>query len=347
MDRHQLDAFTALHRLPPPAIAAALALTGQTPDTSAWRAFAATLLRAAGLGALGAGILFFVAANWQDYGVLGRFVLLQGALLASVVVALWKPPPQPLGQSALVLATLLTGALLALFGQSYQTGADVHELFFTWALLALPFALAGLSGALWAVWWSVLNVGLALLCGWLGTEHAVWRLIDGRGFGHATLLMLPCVVNLLAAAGFLALRRTRFTAVAPLWLPRFLASLGVLYGTLATLTVVTGSTWRGDVAPLLVEGRAVVLGFTALCAVIGVATWRDKRDVFPMALLAASWIAISTTWLVRLMRLNDVGALFMIAIWLIATSTATGLLLMHWSRTWQAAGAPRNEGASA
>jgi uncharacterized membrane protein len=272
---------------------------------------------------------------------------LQGALLASIGVALWKPPPQGLGQSALLLATLLTGALLALFGQSYQTGADVHELFFTWALLALPFALAGLSGALWAVWWSVLNVGLALLCGWLGTEHVVWRLIDRRGFGHATLLMLPCVVYLLAAAGFLALRRTRFTAAAPLWLPRFLASLGVLYGTLATLTVVTGSTWRGDVELLLDEGRAVVLGFAALCAAIGLATWRHKRDVFPMALLTASWIAISTTWLVHVMRFNDVGAFIMIAFWLIATSTAAGLLLMHWSRTWQAAGAPRSEGATA
>src|SRR5882757_2549062 len=122
MDRHRLDAFSHQHRLPPPAIGAALRLTGLQPDAPAWRAFAATLLRAAGLGAIGAGILFFVAANWQDYGVLGR-----------------------------------------------------------WALLALPFALAGLSGALWAVWWSVLNVALALLCGWLGPDHFVWRFIAGWG----------------------------------------------------------------------------------------------------------------------------------------------------------------------
>ena len=35
-----------------------------------------------------------------------------------------------------------TGALLALFGQTYQTGADVYELFLTWALLGLPLVIA-------------------------------------------------------------------------------------------------------------------------------------------------------------------------------------------------------------
>ncbi|MES3013033.1 MAG: DUF2157 domain-containing protein, partial [Pseudomonadota bacterium] len=133
MDRPALDTFTRQHQLSPAAVTAALQLTGARPDAPAWRAFAATLLRAAGLGAIGAGILFFVAANWQDYGVLGRFALLQTALLICIGIALWRAPPALPGQGALILATLLTGGLLALFGQSYQTGADVYELFFTWA----------------------------------------------------------------------------------------------------------------------------------------------------------------------------------------------------------------------
>ncbi len=347
MHRHHLDAFCTLHRLPAPAIKAALALTGQRPDAAAWRAFAATLLHAAGLGALGAGIIFFVAANWQDYGVLGRFVLLQGALLVSVGIALWRPPPLLLGQSALILATLLVGALLALFGQSYQTGADVHELFFTWAMLALPFALAGRSGALWAVWWVVLNVGLALLCGWLGPDHFVWRLIDGRGVDRPALLMLPCVIDLVGAGLFLALRGTRFKDAAPLWLVRFLAGLGVLFGTAAALWVVTADASRGLADPLPRQGVVVLLGFAAICAAIGFEAWRRRRDVFPMALLAASWIAISTSWLARVLRFDDVGTFFMLALWLIALSTATGMLLMHWSRTWPAGAALSTEGAVA
>jgi uncharacterized membrane protein len=350
MDRPALDAFTRQHRLAAPAVAAALALTGARPDTTAWRRFATALLHAAGLGAIGAGMLFFVAANWQDYGVFGRFALLQTALLACIVVALWRPPPAQPGQAALILATLLTGGLLALFGQSYQTGADVHELFFAWSLLALPFALAGLSGALWAVWWTVLNVALALLCGWLGPDHFFWRFVDGRHLDRAALLMLPCVVNLLGAAGFAALRRTRRATAAPAWLPRGLASAAFAYGTAAVIAVVTqGHRYRGPNAIDAGSGAdaAVVLLFAALSAGLALATWRRRRDVFPMALIAASWIAISTTWLANTMRLNDLGAFFLIAAWLVGASTASGLLLMHWVRAWRAEPTPSAEGATA
>ncbi len=330
-------------------MAAALTLSGAQPDAAAWRAFAASLLHAAGLGAIGAGVLFFVAANWQDYGVFGRFALLQAALLACVAVALWRPPPARAGQAALVLATLLAGGLLALFGQSYQTGADLHELFFTWALLALPFALAGLSGALWAVWWTVLNIALALLCGWLGPDHFFWRFVDGRHLDHAVLLMLPCVVNLLGAAAFVALSRTRWAVAAPAWLLRGLASAAFAYGTAAVIAVVLHVQRDRPVDAAAAGGAhaAVVLLFAAICVALALVTWRHRRDVFPMALIAASGIAISTTWLGHTMRLNDVGAFFLIAAWLVGSSTASGLLLMRWVRTWRDGPATTRDGDAA
>jgi uncharacterized membrane protein len=345
MNRSAFDDFCQQHGLGDAAVRSALQRAGGQPDAAAWRQFAARLLHGAGLGALGAGALFFVAANWQDYGVLGRFVLLQAALLASVATALWRPPPQPLGQAALLLATLLTGALLALFGQSYQTGADVHELFFVWAALALPFALAGGSGALWALWWVVLNVALALLCGWVGTAHAVWRVLDGRGIGQPTLLMLPCLINIAAAAVWVALSGTRHAAAAPAWLARLLTSFGLAYGTLACIGVVMGEgLWRGREAVQSSQGVAVFFVFASISALIAALTLKRRRDAFNMALLAAGWIAISTTALVKWMRFDDLGSFFVVAFWLIVTSTGAGLLLMHWVRTWQA---PANEGVAA
>ena len=69
--------------------------------------------------------------------------------------------------------------------------------------------------------------------------------------------------------------------------------------------------------------------------------WRGLRrqDVFPLTALAGSWITISTAWLAHSMRLNDIGELFMIAMWLIASSTVAGMLLMRWLRQWRAASA--------
>ena len=335
MDRPALDQFAAAHRLDTAAVEAALGFIGAQPTATEWRAFAARLLHAAGLGALGAGLLFFVAANWQAWGLLGRFALLQAGLLLCVGIALWRPPPQRLGAAALLLATLFTGGLLALFGQSYQTGADLHELFFTWALLTLPFAIAALSGAVWALWWTVLNAGLALLCGWLGTDHMFWRFIAGWGWGRPALMMLPCLVNLAAAGGFLALHRTRVAEAAPPWLLRYLATLGVAFGTAATLPVAGGFV-AGDAAANPGQDATVVLLYVALSLAIAVGTWWRRQDVFPLTLLAGSWIAISTAWLAHSLRLNDLGELFLIALWLIISSTVASMGLMHWWRQWQA-----------
>jgi uncharacterized membrane protein len=336
MDRPTFDAFCHQHRLGAAAIDTALALSGQRPDAVAWHAFAVTALRAAGLAGVGAGVLFFVAANWQDYGVFGRFALLQGALLVAVAVTLWRPPPQRLGQAALLLAAMLAGALLALFGQSYQTGADVHELFFAWALLALPFALAAASGALWALWWGILNVALALLCGWLGPQHFVCQFVAGWGLDRSGLLMLPCVLNLVAAAAFVWLQRSRWHASAPPWLARMLAGLGILYGTAASVLVV--AAWKRDDARGV--GLAVVFAYTAISALTFFLTWQRRRDVYPIALLAASWIAISTVWLGRLITLRDLGTFFLLSLWLIGASTAAGMQLMRWRRRWQADARP-------
>ncbi|HWH83035.1 MAG TPA: DUF2157 domain-containing protein [Burkholderiaceae bacterium] len=345
MDRPSLDTLAARHALGAPAIDAALQLTGLRPDPAQWRDFAARLLHAAGLAGIGAGVVFFVAANWQRFGTLGRFALLQAALVGCVAIALWRPAPARPGQAALLLATLLTGALLALFGQTYQTGADVHELFFGWALLALPFVLAAASGALWALWWGVLNVALALLCGWLGPDHIVWQFVAGWGVGRPLLLMLPWALNLLAAGACLALQRTRLAQATPTWLARGLATLGFAYGTLAVLLVIVGDGRSRGAPPGGLEHSGVPFAFIAVALAIGVATWRARRDVFPMALVAASAIVLSTTWLGHAMRLSDIGALFVIALWIVAASTGAGLLLMHWVRSWRVA--PAGAGAAA
>lgn len=347
MNRHQLDLFCHRHRLDSAATAAALELSGQRPAEADWRAFAVVLLRGAGIAGVGAGLLFFVAANWQDYGLLGRFVLLQTVLLVCVGGALWRPAPAPLGQGALLLATLSTGGLLALFGQSYQTGADVHELFFTWAALALPFALAGLSGALWAVWWTVLNVGLALLCGALGQGHVVWQWLHGTGLDRSVLLMLPCGLNLLGAAGFARLQHGRFRLASPGWLAQFLTGIGLVYGTAATLAAVSRFWSHDGFDGQAAQRLMVALVFALVSAGLGYATWRRQRDVFPLALLAASWIVISTGWLIQAMEFDGLGSFFGITLWLIAASTASGMQLMRWQRAWRGTGAAGRTGGAA
>ena len=122
-------------------------------ELHSWRLFLgrATLWLAVLL--LGSGVVCWVAANWPGLAVSSRFALAQGVLAVTVLVGIWlalrlrAAPAQRLQASGavLTLAGGLLGALLALLGQTYQTGADTWQLFAWWAVLMLPWALMAAS----------------------------------------------------------------------------------------------------------------------------------------------------------------------------------------------------------
>ena len=68
------------------------------------------------------------------------------------------------------MAAVAVGALLAVFGQTYQTGADPFELFLTWALLIVPWTLAARFEPLYLLH----SVVLAMLMGVLVMLQAYW-----------------------------------------------------------------------------------------------------------------------------------------------------------------------------
>ena len=117
-----------------------------------WARWALWALLALGAGHLLAGVVYFFAYNWDDLTPLAKFALLQGGIVFSVVLALIVKPDRPAGQVLLIAATVLVGALLAVIGQVYQTGADAYGLFVAWALLVLPWVLASRSAAHWLIW---------------------------------------------------------------------------------------------------------------------------------------------------------------------------------------------------
>jgi Predicted membrane protein (DUF2157) len=337
MKRTELDALLSPHSLAVPEIEHALTLSGSRPGAAEWRAFASRALGMAGVAAVGAGIIFFIAANWQAMGVMGHFALLEAALLMCVAIAWWSAGRANVLPAALILATLVTGALLALFGQTYQTGADVYELFLMWALLTLPFALAGMSGAVWAVSLCVLNVALALMSGWHGPGDAVWGLFDRFGLDKPTALMLPFAVNLAGAAiayGVMQGAPARFAKAAPQWLTRLLLTFAFVFATVACVLAIVPAMWWHHGQPELKIDAGVLFTWAAVCVALAAFSLRQKRDVFPLALIAASVIVVSTTWVGKHLVAHEIGGAFVIALWLIGTSTTAGFLLMRYVRAW-------------
>lgn len=119
-------------------------------------------------------LMFFIAYNWQHMGKMGKFALVEVALVITIalyVTLSFRPLRQNrqleqrfqlIRQLLLLIASIITGSLLALFGQVYQTGADTWQLFFTWALLITPWVVIARFPALWLLWLGLVNAFLLL-----------------------------------------------------------------------------------------------------------------------------------------------------------------------------------------
>lgn len=160
--RQQLLSWIHNGAIAPEQVARALEISGLYPDGERWRWFLDRLLLVMGVLALACAVIFFFAFNWDALGRTAQFALVQALLLAAVL-AWWRlGPGTPAGQVALIAACLMLGGLLALFGQTYQTGADTWQLFATWAMLLLPWAVLGRLAPVWLLWLALLNLALSL-----------------------------------------------------------------------------------------------------------------------------------------------------------------------------------------
>lgn len=116
---------------------------------------------------LGAGLIFWVAANWDAQSRSFKLHLLQAAVAVGIIPALFLHADKHgwLRTVLLFFATLALGGLLAFIGITYQTGADAWELFATWAALSLIWVVIGRSDWLWAVWLCIVAAAIGLRSG--------------------------------------------------------------------------------------------------------------------------------------------------------------------------------------
>ena len=151
--------------LPPKNAEAAATHLEVYPSKRTWLDFFDKALLMIGAVALVLSLVFLIAYNWQNMGKIGKFALVEGALVITIALYIalsFRRQFQLIRQLLLLIASIITGSLLALFGQVYQTGADTWQLFFGWALLITPWVVIARFPALWLLWLGLINACLIL-----------------------------------------------------------------------------------------------------------------------------------------------------------------------------------------
>jgi uncharacterized membrane protein len=178
-------------------------------------------------------------------------------------------------QVTLLVAALLVGPLLGVYGQTYQTGADPWGLFALWAALIAPWALVARTPALWLVEVVLIDTAIGL---WFeqsrdGFDRGIWGSLVIAGVNGAAWLGW----EVMAARGAPWAKGR--------WWPRLMASsvLCVLLAPaeMCLFSAGDGSAWAGLAAEVIVIG-------------LGVALFR-RRDLFMVAAsLGAAMVLVTS-----------------------------------------------------
>lgn len=309
--REQLARWRANGVLDDPTWQRTRELTGRYPSAMAWRDFLEHLSLWLATALLAAAAICFIAANWDALGRFARLAGLQAALIATTFAAWRLGLERPAGQAALLLAGLLLGGLLALVGQTYQTGADTWQLFALWAVLLVPWTIAGASMPLGMVWCIVASIALQLYL----TEHVrseTWPWL-GVGLLNAALLALWQWIGTFAPGlhGSTGPRLLAALSLAPLTFGAVLAAMANMFGQ------------------RLLIGHEILAWAIAMAVVIA-SGWRWRRDLVLLALAALSLIVVDTAVAARLLyEFGDPGSggLLLLALLVIGQASIASVLL--------------------
>lgn len=286
------------------------------PGPLQWRTLLERVTVTTGALLFAIGVIFFFAWNWAEMHRFAKFALGLGALTGFALLAVFALPGTVLYRAALLACCLITGAVLALIGQTYQTGADAWQLFAIWALLMLPWACPSGSAACWGLAWAVGNFAGVLffvqnhwqgLFAGLHGYQALMLLAAGNGvvvlvfelFDRALLVKPTRALQRLAGLGVLT--ALGVGAAGGWWEAEYLPVL-LTFGLVAAATLFFYLQRRRDL-PILAMTLfwLIVVGACALARL----TWEADQTflmINAVALFVLLGSALSAVWLTRLSR---------------------------------------------
>ena len=246
---------------------------------SARRLSVGRLLLMLGVGFVGVGVIWLVAANLDQLSPLGRFLLVTGLWLALLVgseALATRSARRTTASRALVLslrtlAAVVLGAVVFQAAQSLQVPAWEPALLGWWALGALAHA------------YGVRSTGPLLVGLVTGLTWFLWAVLEASASGLGVVLALMVAAAL--ASGVAALHTRVATEFAAAWREAAaLLGLSGLFAAAVPSVTTDGFVW----SPWLVGG--MVASSVAVAAGVALARGRDRIE--PLAAVGVSVLAL-------------------------------------------------------
>ncbi len=301
------------------ALEAGLKMVGAVPDGKAWERFLGYALLLLGAAFTLSGAFFFFAYNWADMHRFVKFGLIEAAIFLAAGLAFYKGLDNLSGKIALAAAAILVGALLAVYGQTYQTGADSYQLFLAWAVLIAGWVVISRYAPLWFVLLALLNVSVVLY----------WD----QMMGHWSEAALYEILFLLDAGALLTWEYARGLGGRWLknrWIPRMLALAAFIALVVPMLALIFSFGYQSD--EFLVFAPVLYIGFGLFTLYF---YSQKTRDLFILTICALSVIVVFTSIVIDNLHFNSGGDFLLVGLLMIGQAALALNGLRKLAKSWE------------
>lgn len=274
-----------------------------------------------------AGIICFFAYNWEDLSAFAKFAIIGAAMLAAAAFPLLRGLNSTAGSLGLLACGILGGALMAVYGQVYQTGANAWELFRSWAIFLIPLTLLGRQAGLWFTLWLVSS-----LWGIFYLGQRADALHDNTAMANITLYQCLAQTAFFvlweAAARFFS--GPRFPFLNTRWLPRLIGVALLSFLTFIVCLIITREASE--------FGYPVIYSGLYLALMSGGAFYYRTRqtDLFMIAAGLLSLIMLMLTFIIHQLKgVNITTLFFTTVVVLLVGSAIAGKFLIARHRKWR------------
>lgn len=261
-------------------------IAGYVPTTSDWVKFVERLLLASGTIFLVAGIFFFFAFNWEDLPRLGRFAIIESAVVIATFLAFFLKVETWGGRVALAAAAMLIGATFAVVGQAYQTGADSYRLFMMWAILITGWVLISRWNIMYFIWLILINLALSFY----------WQQVIGGNYDVLNMLLIALNFGFVIGWDIIA----KFTKIDFMqkgrWFLYLLMIPALMHATSMTLDGIFGWNYR-----YMTLGRGVFIIYGVLMILLSVMYIGFRRDLLMLTMASVSILIVAIAGIGRML----------------------------------------------
>lgn len=281
-------------------------------NKEAWQTFLRFFFLSLGVGFTVCGIVFFFAYNWADLHKFTKLGLVEGLIVVTTVLALLPTINITIRNIILTGAAMIVGALFAVFGQIYQTGANAYDFFLGWTVFISLWVVVSNFAPLWLLYIALINTTIILYAEQV-THN--WTYIEVQ-----TILFLLNTAILIVSLLLSHYNKIKL----PTWFSRIIAISSASYATLGIIEVINRPYQIAF--PLLILSTAIL--FTG-----GMWYGLQTKNTFYLSLIPLSLIVIGSALLME--RVSGYIEYLLVSLFVIGSATAVVTKLMNLQKGWE------------